>query len=134
MVQCPICFFTSVPSTFVHSFNFFITAARALVLLCTRDRDERIYLLPKHPLAFLSFLFMSSFIPGLVEVQLRLVVAPAHLPLGVGKELACHVEEGKHPIVRVEVFVACREDVELDTRAACLDRLEDRANMEDRLD
>lgn len=42
MVESAIGFFTAIPSALVHALNFFITPARSLVLLCTRDRDEGI--------------------------------------------------------------------------------------------
>lgn len=40
MIQGTISLFASIPTTFVHSFNFFIATTRPLVLLGTRDRDE----------------------------------------------------------------------------------------------
>lgn len=44
MVQCTISLFTPIPSTFVHTLNFFVTATWALMLLGTGNWDERVYL------------------------------------------------------------------------------------------
>lgn len=44
MVQCTICLFTTIPSTFVHTLNFFVTTTRTLVLLSTGNGNERVYL------------------------------------------------------------------------------------------
>ena len=40
VIQCAIRLFTSLPSTFVHSLNFFVAAARALVLLSAWNGNE----------------------------------------------------------------------------------------------
>ncbi len=40
VVQCPICLLAALPSALVHTLNFLIAAARALVLLSTGDGDE----------------------------------------------------------------------------------------------
>lgn len=40
MVQSAICLFAPIPTTFVHSLNFFISSTRALVLLRTWDWDK----------------------------------------------------------------------------------------------
>jgi hypothetical protein len=40
MVQCAVSLLAAVPSTLVHTFDFFVSTAGALVLLGTRDRDE----------------------------------------------------------------------------------------------
>lgn len=42
MIQCTIGLFTSIPATFVHSFNFLVSSARALVLLSTGDGNKGI--------------------------------------------------------------------------------------------
>ena len=40
MIKRAVCLLATVPSTFVHSLNFFVAATWALVLLSTRNRDE----------------------------------------------------------------------------------------------
>lgn len=42
VVQSAIRFLTPVPATLVHTLNFFVTTARALMLLCTGNRNERV--------------------------------------------------------------------------------------------
>ena len=42
VVQCTVCLLASLPPTLVHSFNLFVAATRALVLLSTRNRNKRI--------------------------------------------------------------------------------------------
>lgn len=42
MIQCPICFFTSLPSTLVHAFDFLVTTTWSLVLLRTGYGHKRI--------------------------------------------------------------------------------------------
>ena len=44
MIQCAISLLAAVPTTLVHALDFFVTSSRTLVLLGTRDRDERINL------------------------------------------------------------------------------------------
>ena len=44
MVKCAIGLFTSLPPTFIHSFNLFISTTWALVLLGAGNRDERVNL------------------------------------------------------------------------------------------
>jgi hypothetical protein len=44
MVQCAISLLAAVPTALVHALDFFVTSSRTLVLLGTRDRDERINL------------------------------------------------------------------------------------------
>ena len=44
VVQGTVCFFATVPSTFVHSFDLFVATTRALVLLRTWYRDKGIEL------------------------------------------------------------------------------------------
>ena len=52
MVQCTISLFTPIPSTFVHTLNFFVTATWTLMLLGTGNRDERVYLFRKKSISF----------------------------------------------------------------------------------
>lgn len=40
MIQCTVCLLASLPPTFVHAFNFFVAATRALVLLSTGDWNK----------------------------------------------------------------------------------------------
>ena len=40
VVQCTVCLLASLPSTFVHTFNFFVAATRALVLLSTWNGNK----------------------------------------------------------------------------------------------
>ena len=40
MVQCTICLLASLPPTFVHAFNLFVAATRALVLLSAGNRNK----------------------------------------------------------------------------------------------
>lgn len=40
VVQCAISLLAAIPTTLVHALDFFITSARALVLLGTRNRDK----------------------------------------------------------------------------------------------
>lgn len=42
MIQSAICLFTSIPSTFVHALDFFVSSSGSLVLLCTRNWNEGI--------------------------------------------------------------------------------------------
>lgn len=42
MVQRAISLLAAIPTTLVHALNLFVTSARALVLLGTRDRNERV--------------------------------------------------------------------------------------------
>jgi len=44
MVQSTICFFAAIPAALVHSLYFLVSTSWALVLLSTRDRDERVNL------------------------------------------------------------------------------------------
>lgn len=57
VVQCSIRFFTPMPAALVHSFNLFVSSARALVLLSARNRYEGIDLssLIRMPLAIRNF-------------------------------------------------------------------------------
>lgn len=48
MVQSAVGLFAAVPAALVHALNFFISAARSLVLLCARNRDERVDLRGSH--------------------------------------------------------------------------------------
>ena len=47
MVQRSIRLLAALPPTFVHALDFFVPAARALVLLSTGDRDKRIDLIQR---------------------------------------------------------------------------------------
>jgi len=40
MVQSAVCFFTSIPSTFVHALDFFVSSTRTLMLLGAGNRNE----------------------------------------------------------------------------------------------
>lgn len=42
MIQCTICLLASLPPAFVHAFDLFVAATRALVLLSTRNRNKRV--------------------------------------------------------------------------------------------
>jgi uncharacterized membrane protein YkgB len=42
MVQCTISLLATIPSTLVHALDFFISSTGALVLLGTRNRNERV--------------------------------------------------------------------------------------------
>jgi hypothetical protein len=52
MIQCTVSLFATVPSTLVHTLNFFISSARSLVLLGTRNRNKRVNLRRGEKLAF----------------------------------------------------------------------------------
>ena len=47
MVERAVGFLATVVSALVHALDLFVPPARSLVLLSTRDRNERIHLLPK---------------------------------------------------------------------------------------
>src|SRR6266498_1063188 len=51
MVQCPIRLLAAIPSTLVHSLNFFIPTSWAFVLLSTWDRHKGIHLIIRVSLA-----------------------------------------------------------------------------------
>lgn len=55
MVKCAIGLFASVPTTFVHALNFFISSTRSFVLLRTRNGNERV-----HSRERMSALYASS--------------------------------------------------------------------------
>jgi len=40
MIECAVCLLATVPAALVHAFDFFVSPARALVLLCTWDWHE----------------------------------------------------------------------------------------------
>ena len=42
VIECTISFLTTLVPTFIHAFDFFIAPAGTLVLLCTRNRNERV--------------------------------------------------------------------------------------------
>ena len=42
MIECAVCLLATVPAALVHAFDFFVSPARALVLLCTWDWHERV--------------------------------------------------------------------------------------------
>ena len=48
MVERAVCLFAAIPPTFVHSFNFLISAARSLMLLCAGNRDKGVDLQLDH--------------------------------------------------------------------------------------
>ena len=45
VIECAVCFLTTLPATLVHSLDLFISATGALVLLGTGNRNEGIDLL-----------------------------------------------------------------------------------------
>lgn len=44
VIQGAVCLLAALESTFVHAFDFLVAASRALMLLGTGDRNERVYL------------------------------------------------------------------------------------------
>lgn len=99
MVECTICLVAPLEATAVHAFNLLVAAARAFVLLRSRNRNKRVHLVRSSKLATRPTIlaatqhdFSSASLPGVRGRRGRCAVA-------VGGDAAVADGAALHPLV-----------------------------------